>query len=164
MNKAENADTVFIDLKVIGGEQPAASTVAQKLGPLGIPPAAVREDIRVATEEFKGYKVNVRVAVKNRKATIEVRPSTSTLILKALCEEPRDRKKVKNVLHNGSLSITDLVEIARKVKGRCYANTFEGVVKTVLGACLSVGCLVDGKSPKEITKLINEGELKFSDE
>jgi large subunit ribosomal protein L12e len=33
-----------------------------------------------------------------------------------------------------------------------------GTVKEVLGTCVSLGCTVDGKSPKEITAAINAGE------
>ena len=36
---------------------------------------------------------------------------------------------------------------------------FKGTVKEVLGTCVSLGCTIDGKSPKEITTLINDGEI-----
>jgi ribosomal protein L11 len=38
----------------------------------------------------------VRLAIQNRQATVEVLPSASTLVIHALKEPPRDRKKEKN--------------------------------------------------------------------
>ena len=41
-------------------------------------------------------KVTVRLSIQNRIATVEVVPSASALIIKALAEPARDRKKEKN--------------------------------------------------------------------
>jgi len=43
------------------------------------------------------------------------------------------------------------------------ARTFAGTVKEILGTCLSVGCAVDGKSPKEIIKEIISGAIVIED-
>jgi len=40
------------------------------------------------------------------------------------------------------------------------ARTLRGSVKEILGTCVSVGCTVDGQSPKEIQRRIAEGELE----
>ena len=80
-------------------------------------------------------------------------------MIKALKEGPRDRKKQKNVKHNGNLKIDDIIDIAKKLRPKSMAIEFKGTVKEVLGTCVSLGCTIDGKSPKEITKLIDEGEI-----
>ena len=54
------------------------------------------DDIAKATTEWKGLKVTVKLTIQNRQAKVEVVPSASSLIIKALKEPPRDRKKVKN--------------------------------------------------------------------
>lgn len=86
-------------------------------------------------------------------------PTAAPLVIKALKEGPRDRKKQKNVKHNGNLKIDDIIDIAKKLRPKSMAIEFKGTVKEVLGTCVSLGCTIDGKSPKEITKLIDEGEI-----
>lgn len=41
-------------------------------------------------------KVTVKLIIQNRVATVEVVPSASALVIKALKEPARDRKKEKN--------------------------------------------------------------------
>ena len=45
---------------------------------------------------------------------------------------------------------------------KSMAVTYEGTVKEILGTCVSLGCTIDGKSAKETTALINDGEIKCS--
>lgn len=54
------------------------------------------DDIAKATQEWKGLKVTVKLTIQNRQATVDVVPSAASLIIKALKEPPRDRKKQKN--------------------------------------------------------------------
>ena len=59
-------------------------------------PKKVGDDIAKATGDWKGLKITVRLTIQNRQAKVDVVPSASALIIKALKEPPRDRKKVKN--------------------------------------------------------------------
>jgi len=43
---------------------------------------------------------------------------------------------------------------------RSMAITFSGTVKEILGTCVSLGCTIDGKSAKEMTGLVESGEVK----
>lgn len=113
--------------------------------------------------DWRGIKVHVEVAVANRQASVTIVPSSAPLVIKALKEGPRDRKKVKNVKHNGNLKLDEVIEIARKMRARSYAIDFAGTVKEILGTCVSIGCTVDGKSAKEMTKLIDEGEIEVNE-
>lgn len=153
----------YVYLRCVGGEVPGA-TLAQKVGPLGIPAKVVGEDIKKATMDYKSLKINVKLAIKDRKATIEVLPSTATLILAALKEPPRDRKKEKNIVHDGSITMVDVVDIARQIKDRSLSNKFEGTVKEVLGTCVSIGCKIEGKSPKDVIADINNGQVRLPTE
>ena len=90
-------------------------------------------------------------------------PTAAPLVIKALKEGPRDRKKVKNVKHNGNLKIDDIIEIAKKLRPKSFAREFKGTVKEVLGTCVSVGCTVDNKNPKEVSKLIDDGEIEINE-
>lgn len=114
-------------LRCVGGEVGATSSLAPKIGPLGLvsknivvktliyrrrvvfllsclqivfyfqqSPKKVGDDIAKATGDWKGLKITVCLTIQNRQATISVVPSAASLIIKALKEAPRDRKKVKN--------------------------------------------------------------------
>lgn len=166
MNAANKDEVKYIRLRVVGGEPAGGAALAQKVGPLGFNAKQVGENIAKETKEYKGYKIGVLLTIQNRQITITPEPGTSALILKELKEPPRDRKKIKNVQHNGSIPLESVIKVARiqKGKGKSLSKTFSGIVKEVLGTCLSVGCLVDGESPKEATRKIQAGEIVISDE
>jgi large subunit ribosomal protein L12e len=83
-------------LRCVGGEVGATSALAPKVGPLGLSPKKIGEDIAKATQDWKGLKVTCKLTIQNRVAKIDVVPSAASLIIKELKEPPRDRKKVKN--------------------------------------------------------------------
>ena len=90
-------------------------------------------------------------------------PSAAALIIRALKEPPRDRKKVKNVTHTGKLTMDQVCEIAKIMRPKSYAAEFVGTVKEILGTCLSVGCNVEGQSPKDIQKKIDAGQIEVNE-
>ena len=49
----------IIMMRAVGGEAGAASSLAPKVGPLGLAPKKVGDDIAKATKEWKGIKVSV---------------------------------------------------------------------------------------------------------
>lgn len=65
-------------------------------------------------------------------------PSAAALVVKALKEPDRDRKKTKNIKHNGNISLD---------------------LRGTAGTCVSAGCRVDGKDPKDGQQEISEGEV-----
>lgn len=53
------------------------------------------EDIAKETaKDWKGLRITVKLTVQNRQAKISVVPSAAALVIRALKEPPRDRKKV----------------------------------------------------------------------
>jgi len=162
--KVDPNETKIIFVRATGGECPASSTLAPKVGPLGLSPKKLGDDIAKATGAWKGLKVTCKLTVKNRVATVDVVPSASSLIIRALKEPLRDKKKVKNIKHNGNIALKDVVEIARTMRPRSQAREFSGTVKEILGTCLSIGCTVDGKSPRDITAAIDSGEVEVPSE
>ena len=153
----------LVYMKVVGGEVTSAAALAPKCGPLGLPPKKVGEDIQKATTEWKGIKISIEVMVQNRNCFVSVVPTASPMIIKALKEEPRDRKKVKNVKHNGNIKMADVIEIAKKLRPKSYAVEFKGTVKEVIGTCVAIGCTIDGKKPKELFPLIDAGEIEINE-
>lgn len=113
-------------LRAIGGEVGATSSLAPKIGPLGLSPKKVGDDIAKATSDWKGLKITCKLIIQNRQATIEVVPSAASLIIKALKEPARDRKKVKNIKHNGNITLDEVIKIARTMRPRSMARKLEG--------------------------------------
>jgi len=118
------------------------------------------DDISAKTQDWRGLKVTCKLTIKNRVATVEVIPSASSLIIKALHEPVRDKKKEKNIKHNGNIPWEELVAIAREMKFRSQARELKGTVKEILGTALSIGCQIEGESPKAILAKIESGELE----
>nr|KYP69751.1 60S ribosomal protein L12-1 [Cajanus cajan] len=103
--KFDPSQVVDVFVRVTGGEVGAASSLAPKIGPLGL-------------------------------------------------------KKTKNIKHNGNIALDDVVEIARVMKSRSMAKDLSGTVKEILGTCVSVGCMVDGKDPKDLQQEISDGDVE----
>jgi len=110
-------------------------------------------------------RVTVKLTVQNRNAKIDVIPSASSLVIKALKEPPRDRKKQKNstnnrilarwaqstvfsscsclVKHDGNVSLDEIYKVARIMRVRSLAKTFDGTVKEILGIFAFVSMCFD---------------------
>ena len=104
--------------------------------------------------------MTVQLKVQNRQATCTVVPSAAALIIKALKEPPRDRKKVKNIKHNGNISMDDIINAAKIMRPRSKSKELSGVMKEILGTAQSVGCTVDGRAPHDIIDDINSGDIE----
>jgi ribosomal protein L11 len=100
--KFDPNEVVEVFVRVTGGEVGAASSLAPKIGPLGLSPKKIGEDIAKETaKDWRGLRVTVRLAVQNRQAKVSVVPSAGALVIKALKEPVRDRKKVRGALGGG---------------------------------------------------------------
>ncbi|KAJ1736400.1 60S ribosomal protein L12 [Coemansia sp. BCRC 34490] len=156
----------IITLRATGGEVGASSALAPKIGPLGLSPKKVGEDIAKATKDWKGLRVTVQLTVQNRQAAVSVVPSASSLVIRALKEPPRDKKKEKNIVHSGNLSIDDIISVARTMReaDKSFSRELKGTVKEILGTANSVGCTVDGEAPTTIQKQIDDGEIEIPSE
>ncbi|OWR55480.1 large ribosomal subunit protein uL11 [Danaus plexippus] len=153
----------IVCLRCVGGEVGATSSLAPKIGPLGLSPKKVGDDIAKATSEWKGLKITVQLIVQNRQAQISVVPSAAALIIRALKEPPRDRKKQKNIKHSGNITLEDVISIAKTMRPRSMARYLSGTVKEILGTAQSVGCTVEGRPPHDLIVDINEGTLTIDE-
>ena len=158
--KIDPTEVKFLHIKVFGGEAGPASTLAPKLGPLGLNAKKVGEDIIKVSSAMKGIRQMIQLRVQNRNAEITMTPTSSALLIKELGEAPRDRKKVKNITHKGNLTLEQVKKVAKQIEEKSLSKTFAGTVKQMLGTCHSIGCTVDGKSPRDIVAKINSGEIK----
>ncbi|EGR30245.1 hypothetical protein IMG5_136990 [Ichthyophthirius multifiliis] len=110
--KVDPNEVRFINIKVFGGEPGPASTLAPKLGPLGLNAKKVGEDIIKACNDHKGIRVMVSLKCQNRAAEVTILNTSSALLIKELGKHVRDRKKVKNgikkyILYNYNIYINN---------------------------------------------------------
>merc|ERR1711879_478638 len=141
-----------------GGEQAPSSVLAPKVGPLGMSPKKVGDDIVKGTSAWKGIRVTVKLTIQNRAAKVDVEPNATSLVIKALKEPLRDRKKTKNIKHTGSITKATLFDIVRQMRPKSLAKEFKGTVKEVLGTCNAVGCTVEGMKPIALQTAIDTDE------
>nr|XP_039269693.1 60S ribosomal protein L12-like [Styela clava] len=158
-----NAITI-VHLRATGGEVGATASLAPKIGPLGLSPKKVGDDIAKATQDWKGLRITVKLTIQNRPSYSFRCTSASSLIIKALKEPPRDRKKVKNIKHSGNVTFEEILDVARTMRERSMARQLVGTVKEILGTAQSVGCTVDGKPPHDVIEEINDGEIEVPEE
>merc|ERR1711939_403342 len=158
MAKFDPNEIKIIIVRVPGGEVPPVPALAPKVGPMKLSPKSVGEDL------WKGMNVTCKLLVQNRKVTVEVVPSATALIIKALKEPPRDRKKVKNIAHDGNISWDDVYGVARAMRARSNAKKLEGTILEVLGTCRGLGCTIDGEDAEDCTEAIHSGEHECPEE
>lgn len=86
------------------------SVLAPKINPLCLSPKHIGNDIVRATSDLKDLRMTVKPIIQNRQAQVEVVPSASALIIKALKEPPRDRNR--KALGTMKISFHENVNIA----------------------------------------------------
>ena len=76
--KFDPSAVVEVYVRATGGEVGAASSLAPKIGPLGLSPKKIGEDIAKETaKEWKGLRVTCKLTVQNRIAKVSVIPFSS---------------------------------------------------------------------------------------
>ncbi|KPA79348.1 putative 60S ribosomal protein L12 [Leptomonas pyrrhocoris] len=158
--KFDPSQEITVIVRAVGGEVAATASLAPKVGPLGLNAKKIGEDIAKATKDWKGLKVTCELRVKNRVATVVVTPSVASRLIRALKEPPRDRKKVKNVKHNGNIPFAEIIKIAKESQAKSMGSDLKAVVMEVLGTAVSIGCTIDGETPTDIQNKVREGKLK----
>lgn len=143
---------------VEGGKATGGPPIGPALGPLGMNVMAVVKRINELTASFAGMKVPVKVHVdlETKKFEVEVGiPSVSAL----LAREAGIEKGVSQAgrEYAADLKFDQIVKIAKIKVGHTNSIDLKGVIKEALGTCMSMGISVEGKSPKTITKEIDEG-------
>ena len=109
---------------------------------------------------WKGIRVTVKLTIQNRAAKVDVEPNATSLIIKALKEPLRDRKKTKNIKHSGNLTKATIFDISRQMRYKSLSKEFSGTVKEVLGSANAVGCTVEGMKPMALQQAIDDGEFE----
>jgi len=126
---------------------------------------AVVSEINRLTKDFSGMKVPVSVIVDPETKQFEVKvgtPTTAALLAKEASIEKGSAGGWKQPV--GDLPLEKLISVARVRLASAKRKDLRGQVLQTLGACVSMGITVDGKTPKEVTEMIKAGKLKIPEE
>merc|ERR1712157_597563 len=161
--KFDPNEVKIVTLRQYGGETAPSSVLAPKVGPLGMSPKKVGDDIVKGTKAWEGIRVTVRLTIQNRAAKVDVEPNATSLVIKELKEPLRDRKKTKNIKHSGNLTKEQLFSVVRQMRSKSMAKEFKGTCKEVLGTANAVGCTVEGMKPMDLQVAIDNDEFEVPD-
>lgn len=148
-----------IKLIVDGGAMKPGPTIAQQLGPKGINIGKVIDDINKATAGFKGVKVPVELDVNEKTKSYSIHvasPPVAELLKKELGLEKGSGEAGKVKIANAG--IENIISIANTKLPNMLARDLKNAVKLVLGSCVSLGILVENKSPVEVIAEVNSGK------
>ena len=147
-----------IDVMVEGGKASAGPPLGPALGPMGIKIDKVIGAINEKTKGYDGMTVPVKVIVDSGTKAFEIEvgsPPTSALIKKELGIEKGSGAAREETA--GDLSMELAIKNAGMKKDDMLAKDTKAGVKEVLGACVSMGITVEGKSAKEVQSKIDSG-------
>ncbi|XP_052024793.1 60S ribosomal protein L12-like [Apodemus sylvaticus] len=162
LSKFDPGEIKVVYLRCTGNEVRTTSALAPKIGPLGLSPKRAEDDIAKATSDWKGLRITVKTdhPGQDRQAQVEVVPSASVLVIKALKEPPRDRKKQKNIKHSENITMDETVNIAGQMRHRSWARELSRTIKEILGTAQSLGYNMDGHHSHDIIDDINSGMVE----
>jgi large subunit ribosomal protein L11 len=148
-----------IKLLVDAGLMKPGPALSQKLGPTGINVNQIIQKVNDATKKFEGMKVPVELDIDVSTKNIEVKvssPPASGLLKKELKIEKGSGLQSKTKV--GNLSIEQIISIAKAKHPNLLSKSLKSAVKEIVGTCVSLGILVESKSPIEVEREIDAGK------
>jgi len=167
-----------IEMLVEGGNAKPGPATAPRFSQLKINVGEVFNKINQETREYKGMNVPVKVIVDTdtKEYTIKVGvPPVSSLIKKELGlekigssgskkdakgEKKEKAEKVETSKERkivGNLTIEQCIKIAKMKQSSLLSKNLKSAVKEIVGSCVSMPITIEGKSPKQVLKEIDEG-------
>jgi large subunit ribosomal protein L11 len=141
-----------------GGMKPGPA-LSQKLGPTGINVNQVITKVNEATKKFEGMKVPVEVDIDLQTKNIEIKvssPPASGLLKK---EAGIDKGSgIPSKTKVGNLSIEQIISVAKAKFPNLLSRTIKTAVKEIVGTCVSLGILIENKSPAEVQLEVDAGK------
>ncbi len=148
-----------IKLLAEGGNMAPGPALSQKLGPAGINMGQVIAKINEATKNFQGMKVPVEVSINPSTKSFDVKvfsPPASELLKKELGIEKGSGNHKKTKVANAS--IEQIISIAKTKMQNMLSRDLKSAVMNIAGTCVSLGVLIENKSPKEVQEEIVHGK------
>jgi len=150
---------MIVKILAEGGEMKLGPVLSQRLGPAGIPLNQVIQKVNEATKDFKGMKVPVELDVDLSTKEFDIKvfsPPVSELLKKEIGIEKGSATQKKIKVANAS--IEQIISVAKTKFPDLLSKDLKAAVKTVLGSCVSLGILIESKTPKEVILEIQQGK------
>ena len=150
---------MIIKILADGGAMAPGPSLSQKLGPAGINISLVLQKVNEATKNFGGMKVPVEINVNVPTKTFDVKvfsPPASELLKKEVGIEKGSGAQGK--MKMGNASIEQIISVAKTKMPNMLSRDLKSAVKSIVGTCVSLGILIENKSPKEIQSDIDLGK------
>ncbi|MHA1143803.1 MAG: 50S ribosomal protein L11 [Candidatus Helarchaeota archaeon] len=151
------SEKVTIEALVEGGKASGGPPIGPALGPTGVNVLQVVNKVNEMTKDFEGLKIPVTIIANREDKSFEIivgSPPVSALILKE-AGVPKGAQNQKESV--GDIEFEQLISIAKMKRDQFLDKSLKAATKTVLGTCYSMGITVDGKSPKDVQKEIDDG-------
>ena len=145
---------------VDGGKASAGPPLGPALGPLGVNIMQIINTINDKTKQFDGMKVPVKVIINSKTKDFEIEvgtPPATSLILKELGLEKGSGSAGTHKI--GDLTVDQAIKVAKMKYDNLLGKELKQKTKEIIGTCVSMGISVEGKTPQEIQKAIDEGEF-----
>lgn len=148
-----------IEALVEGGKASAGPPLGPALGPMGVNIMQIISAINEKTKDFEGMKVPVKVIVNPKTKDFEIKvgtPPASALILDQLGAEKGSGAPSTHKI--GDLTVDQAIKVAKMKYDNLLGSGLKEKTKEIIGTCVSLGVTVEGKDPREIQKIIDNGE------
>ncbi len=149
-----------ISVLVEGGRATAGAPLGPALGPLGVDIGKIVDEINAKTKNFAGIKVPVKVVVDAATKKFEVKvgsPPTSALIKRELGIAKGAANPKAEVA--GHLTVEQAIKMAQMKLPGTTSHSLRSAVCEVVGACQSMGIMIDAKKAKRFQQMIKEGKF-----
>ena len=153
-----------IKLLVEGGKASPGPSTAPKLSSLGLNIGEVFKKINEMTKGYEGMQVPVKIVVDKESKNYEIvigTPPVSSLVKKELGIEIAkitEEERASGKTSVGDLKMEQVIKIAKIKMNDLLSKNLKSAVKQVIGTCVSMPITIEGKSPKEILKEVDEGK------
>ncbi len=145
-------------IKIItqAGSMKPNPALAQKMGPLGLNMGKIISDVNNSTRSFTGMKIPVTLDINTKTKEIKVivqQPSTAELLKKefGILKGSSQPQKFKTA----NVPIETLIGLAKEKMA--LEKSLKSSLKTIVGACRSLGILIESKEAAVVTKEIDDG-------
>ncbi len=152
-----------VEAMIQGGQASAAPPLGPALGPMKVNIGNVIAEINKKTAAFKGMQVPIKVIIdsdtKEFNITVGTPPASALIKKEAGVEKGSGNPLMDKV---ADVRIEQIIKVAKMKEDSLLGKTLHDRVKEIIGACNSIGILVEGVPAKDAIKLVNEG--KFDEE
>jgi large subunit ribosomal protein L11 len=159
---------ITVKALVDGGKATPAPPLGPSLAPTKVNIGQVIAAINEKTKDFAGMQIPVTIKIDPATKEFEITvgsPSVAALIKKELNVKILAKAPFKVYEKDGvteefkeSLKFDQIVKIAKMKIDDLKTEDLKKAVKQVAASCVSSGCYIENKKPKEIIKEINEGK------